>query len=246
MLLPNLERNRSVGGNENWHFGPPSGTNPAAHDLGRAHLSQLTHPIAPRTLAQVPTSPMDWSCGISTMAYSTNSVYQRPPWRHRHWIMSRVRMAPRTPSCWVKLPAIPPPAAVKLSAPSKAHNWYDFDDASPLFQTKQTFGFFDHGECLPRGVSDFAAPYTSAAQLKYYNGNTMTANINSAHSGGAVVAFFDGHCQFLTDDAGLNVAHRWHCIYPKPPRSTRFWRLPKAARTAPNRPPMTPIGLNSK
>ena len=34
----------------------------------------------------------------------------------------------------------------------------------------------------------------------------MTANINSAHSGGAVVAFFDGHCQFLSDDAGVNFA----------------------------------------
>ena len=34
----------------------------------------------------------------------------------------------------------------------------------------------------------------------------MTANINSAHSGGSVVTFFDGHGQFMRDDMGLNYA----------------------------------------
>ena len=34
----------------------------------------------------------------------------------------------------------------------------------------------------------------------------MTANINSAHSGGANVAFFDGHAQFMRDDVGMNSA----------------------------------------
>ncbi len=34
----------------------------------------------------------------------------------------------------------------------------------------------------------------------------MTSNINSAHSGGAVVVFCDGHSQFLGDDAGVNLA----------------------------------------
>ncbi len=34
----------------------------------------------------------------------------------------------------------------------------------------------------------------------------MTANINSAHSGGSVVTFFDGHGQFMRDDMGLNLA----------------------------------------
>ena len=35
----------------------------------------------------------------------------------------------------------------------------------------------------------------------------MTANINSTHSGGAVVVFCDGHGQFLRDDVGLRL-HR--------------------------------------
>ncbi len=34
----------------------------------------------------------------------------------------------------------------------------------------------------------------------------MTANINSNHSGGSVVTFFDGHVTFMKDDVGLNVA----------------------------------------
>ena len=59
------------------------------------------------------------------------------------------------------------------------------------------------------GLVTLATPYgtqLAGAPLTYYNGNVMTANINSAHSGGCNVVFFDQHGQFLRDDAGTNLA----------------------------------------
>jgi len=90
---------------------------------------------------------------------------------------------------------MPPTAAAAAGATAKAHNWYDVDSL-----TKQTFGF----PVTYSNLSTFAAPYGS--ELSKYGNNTMLPNINSAHSGGAVVVFCDGHCTFLKDDAGLNLA----------------------------------------
>ncbi len=110
----------------------------------------------------------------------------------------------------------PPAAAQYPPAPSpgaiaKAHNWYDVDTAtSSTYQIKQTFGFAVQIPSKPltspysTALVSFAAAYGN--QVGYYNGNVMTANINSGHSGGSVVTFFDGHVTFLKDDVGLNMA----------------------------------------
>jgi len=114
----------------------------------------------------------------------------------------------------------PPAAAVKTGALSKAHNWYDIDPSTMTTLTtpyptliKQTFGFplTTGGNQLyyPAALTSFAANYGTTAygaNFSKYNGNAMTANINSAHSGGAVVTFFDGSVKFLGDDVGLNPA----------------------------------------
>ena len=110
----------------------------------------------------------------------------------------------------------PPAAAATAGATAKAHNWYDVDTATvSTDQIKQTFGFAIQNPTTaaqavysPALVS-FAAAYgnqTAGPPKAYYNGNVMTANINSGHSGGAVVTFFDGHVTFLKDDVGLNAA----------------------------------------
>ena len=79
-----------------------------------------------------------------------------------------------------RLPRPLPPRARRL----KAHNWYDYNTL-----INQTFGFPITGATYyPAALTTFATPYGS--QFTAYNGNTMNANINSAHSGGAVVAFF--------------------------------------------------------
>ena len=94
----------------------------------------------------------------------------------------------------------PPTAAFNNGAMAKAHNWYD---TNPLIV--QTFGYAPLSSTYyPAAMVTFASAYGS--QITYYNNNPMTANINSSHSGGVNVIFFDSHGQFLRDDAGLNLA----------------------------------------
>ncbi len=89
----------------------------------------------------------------------------------------------------------PPPDAVAAKASPKAHNWYDVST-----RIYQTFGLNVTGSGYSSALKTFAAAYYP--QTGYTN--PMTANINSAHRGGAVVGFCDGHVQFLRDDVGLN------------------------------------------
>ena len=88
----------------------------------------------------------------------------------------------------------------------KAHNWYDVtavaSGINPLLA--QTFGYPITGAVYDPNLVKFAAAYGTETGL--YNGNVMTANINSAHPGGAFVAFFDGHIIFLNETSGLNYA----------------------------------------
>ena len=124
--------------------------------------------------------------------------------------------APQIPSCWGKTRNSRPPLHSIHQLPlqatiAKAHNWYDVDTAtSSTYQIKQTFGFAVQIPSKPltspysTALVSFAAAYGN--QVGYYNGNVMTANINSGHSGGSVVTFFDGHVTFLKDDVGLNMA----------------------------------------
>ncbi|MEI8372036.1 MAG: DUF1559 domain-containing protein [Planctomycetota bacterium] len=113
-----------------------------------------------------------------------------------------------------------PSAAVGAS--NKAHDWYYSTVGSVITsascaaawptQINHTFGFnisasnytSAFGATRANAYATFAAPYGS--QTSYYNGNPMTANINSNHSGGSVVSFCDGHIQFLRDDVGVNFA----------------------------------------
>jgi len=119
----------------------------------------------------------------------------------------------------------PPTAAVTAGAAYKVHNWYDVgtdttnpssakNQSSPaaLLQIAQTFGYPiqnpSTATMYAQGLVTFAGPYSG--QTGYYgtspNSNPMTANINSNHSGGANVVFFDQHGQFMRDDIGLNQA----------------------------------------
>jgi len=111
-----------------------------------------------------------------------------------------------------------PAAAAAAGASNKAHSWYNMIKSSGVYtvtgyiQNYQTFGFNISasnytaalGATRANAYASFAAPYGS--QTSYYNGNPMTANIYSKHSGGSVVGFCDGHTQFLRNDAGLTPA----------------------------------------
>jgi len=115
-----------------------------------------------------------------------------------------------------------PAAVAAAGAPNKAHEWYfstvgstsasSSGSAAWPTQINHTFGINISasnytsalGATRANAYASFAAPYGS--QISYYNGNPMTANINSNHSGGAVVSFCDGHVQFLRDDVGLTQA----------------------------------------
>lgn len=123
----------------------------------------------------------------------------------------------------------PPPTVP--SANAMAHNWYDclplfgqvtYPPKEPLsnvnaqyYQVNQTFGF-------PIKTSSSQSPYSNTlvsyaavygltgasgvVTTRYSATNIMTANINSAHGGGAVVAFCDGHVAFARDDLGTTEA----------------------------------------
>jgi prepilin-type processing-associated H-X9-DG protein len=106
----------------------------------------------------------------------------------------------------------PPPAALAASATAKLHYWwYDVNTSSDPsnLQVNQTFGYAIPATPSPpysSNLSTFAAPYGNSSTPPTGYTNVMTANINSAHGGGAVVAFFDGHTTFLRDDVGLTPA----------------------------------------
>ncbi len=103
----------------------------------------------------------------------------------------------------------PPTAAAAAGALAKAHNWYDVSGTTINTQLAQTFGFPITGNVYATALTSFATVYGSGyggTGFTQYNGNPMTANISSGHSGGANVIFFDSHGGFLRDDVGLNYA----------------------------------------
>ncbi len=112
-----------------------------------------------------------------------------------------------------------PAAAAAAGAANKAHSWYNMlkstggsSSVAGYVQNYQTFGFnvpasnyiSALGSTRANAYANFAAIYGS--ETSKYNGNPMTANIYSKHSGGSVVSFCDGHVQFLRNDAGVNLA----------------------------------------
>ncbi len=111
----------------------------------------------------------------------------------------------------------PPTAAA--GATSMAHNWTDgwttgasTPSLSPDLanQVKQTFGFpLTNTSYYSSQLTTFAGVYSPTAPAsikKYSTTNYMIANINSAHGGGAVAAFCDGHVVFVKDDVGTTSA----------------------------------------
>ncbi|MGA2255251.1 MAG: DUF1559 domain-containing protein [Thermoguttaceae bacterium] len=206
MLLPNLERN------DLWQK-IKAGGNPAGTNL--ANLS-------------CPSDPPNSTTNLGPSAYVANGLVLRDQVAYALSPTNSGALAPQTLDyvsgadgstntlMLGETTQAPPTAAAKAGAPPKAHNWYDIDDVTPLFQTKQTFGFPVTGPATiyPAVLTSFAKAY--GLQFTNYNNNTMTANINSAHSGGAVVAFFDCHCQFLRDDVGINIATGGSTFTPTP------------------------------
>ncbi len=117
-----------------------------------------------------------------------------------------------------------PTAASAAGALDKGHNWSDVatitsSSSHPITNAllAQTFGYpianASTGTVYPSVLTTFAGPYGSSygSSFSQYNGNPMTANINSAHGSGANVVFFDGHGQFLRDDVGLTTATGGSC-----------------------------------
>ena len=116
----------------------------------------------------------------------------------------------------------PPTAAAGANALAKAHYWSDVSSVSSGNglnpQLAQTFGFpiqnpsgaTVYSAALTTFAAFYGSGYSSPATAPYnfsqYNGNPMTANINSYHSGGANVIFSDGSGKFMRDDVGLNYA----------------------------------------
>ena len=107
----------------------------------------------------------------------------------------------------------PPTAAATATA--MAHNWSDVFLASTnppnqsvdtVNQVKQTFGFpISNTTIYSAQLIAYAKVYAPATG-RYSATNPMIANINSAHGGGAVAAFCDGHVVFVKDDAGTIAA----------------------------------------
>jgi prepilin-type N-terminal cleavage/methylation domain-containing protein/prepilin-type processing-associated H-X9-DG protein len=119
-----------------------------------------------------------------------------------------------------------PPAAAAGALPM-AHNWYDGwqqNSANPpslaadgADQIKQTFGFpISNTNIYSNQLITFAKVYAPVGG-KYSTTNPMIANINSAHGGGAVVAFCDGHVAFARDDLGMTAATNSSTFTPSPP-----------------------------
>ncbi len=202
MLLPNLDRNdlwqQKVKPQNTW------GTFVAA---GNATFLKLL---------ACPSDPPAITTGIGPSAYVANGLVLRDQYQYQQSSGSNGALAPQTldyvsandgTSTTLMLSEVtqtPPTAAAAASAVAKAHNWYDADANNPSsFQIKQTFGFPITGSVYAAALVTFASQY--GTQSSAYNGNTMTSNINSSHSGGANVVFFDQHGLFLRDDAGLNV-----------------------------------------
>ncbi len=191
MLLPNLDRSDLWLKIKDPNFAGFSSN-------GQAAMQAMT-----LKLLICPSDPPDTGTSGGYSAYSANGLVMRDPLANpvlspltldyisgADGISNTLMLSENT--------STPPTAAAAAGATSKAHYWYiDNGDVSPQAQIKQTFGF----PVTYSGLTTFAAPYGS--ETGKYN-NTMTSNINSAHSGGAVVIFCDGHYAFLRDDAGVN------------------------------------------
>jgi prepilin-type processing-associated H-X9-DG protein len=220
MLLPNLERNdiwqNQVMPNGQWIVFTTSGTGSAAY------LSLLS----------CPSDPPPATTGVGPSSYIANGLVLRDQYLYNIYLQNPTNstylknyapLAPQTidyvsgadgssNTLMLGENTQVPPASAAGALP-KAHNWYDVDTAIPsTYQIKQTFGFplTTSGTYYPAGLTTYLTAIYGTAYANgngpfgQYNGNAMTANMNSSHSGGAVVTFFDGHCQFLRDDAGLN------------------------------------------
>jgi prepilin-type processing-associated H-X9-DG protein len=198
MLLPNLDRNdlwktvklpgtTSLSGTSTLKeftcpSDPPTTTTACAYVVnGLVMRDQYTYSLSPTTTAAIAVAPqtLDYVSGNDG---ATNTL-----------MLGETTQAP-------------PTAAAGNGALAKAHNWYDVANVTSGLnaQLAQSFGYPITGAVYSSALTTFAAPY--GTQTGYYNGNTMTSNINSAHSGGAVVVFFDGHSIFLREDVGLNYA----------------------------------------
>lgn len=100
----------------------------------------------------------------------------------------------------------------------KYHCWYDVTTTTTngySAQAAQTFGFGPLTGTYPAASTSYAAYYASGQNATYNNQpmTTMTANIKSAHSGGAIAGFCDSHVQFLRDDVGSNYATGSSTVY---------------------------------
>jgi prepilin-type N-terminal cleavage/methylation domain-containing protein/prepilin-type processing-associated H-X9-DG protein len=123
------------------------------------------------------------------------------------------------------------PSAAKTTY-SMAHNWFDgipnpatlVTSSTSSFppawyitnQVAQTFGYPLKGSAYSTAMLNFSASY-NVSSTKYSSTNPMTANINSAHGGGAVVAFCDGHVMFARDDLGMTAATNGSSFTATPP-----------------------------
>jgi prepilin-type N-terminal cleavage/methylation domain-containing protein/prepilin-type processing-associated H-X9-DG protein len=116
--------------------------------------------------------------------------------------------------------------AAAAGALSMGHFWYDgyqLNTTNPpnlgvdtTNQAKQTFGFpINNTSVYSSQLVSFASIYTPKAG-RYSATNPLIANISSAHGGGAVGAFCDGHVAWIKDEAGTTPATNPAGITPAP------------------------------
>ncbi|MEI8372044.1 MAG: DUF1559 domain-containing protein [Planctomycetota bacterium] len=190
MLLPNLDRNDLWGKFKAGNF---QGTTTSVN-------------AGPRTLKLLicPSDPPESDAGGSS-AYIANGLVVRDP-------LANPALSPLTLDYISGADGISNtlmlgentrtlPAEAQAGATVKAHNWFFLTDTDVNPQIAQTFGVKLTATDYSSGLKTFTEPY--GTEMGKYN-NKMTANINSAHSGGAVVTFCDGHTWFLRDDVGVN------------------------------------------
>ena len=167
-----------------------------------------------------PSDPAASSTGAGPSAYTANGLVLGDPTLPTNQVVTpetleNITGADGTAYTLLLSENMRTPPAAAASATSMAHYWYSglTGYTSPNDQLTQTFGFpikdSVKSSVYSAALVNFAAVYNVtpvAGITKYSTTNPMIANINSAHGGGAVVAFCDGHVAFARDDLGTTTA----------------------------------------
>ena len=185
MLLPNLDRsdlwkvNQVVAAVVRNDRPGQCGHIPESDDLPSDPPASTTAP------AQVPTLPTVWFCEIKRNIRLIRRNH-RMSCTANDGLSSPVMTAPRPPSCWAKTP----PHSHRCHR--RAHRPRLTIGTRPFLKSTRPLASQSRETSMPRDLVDLCHR-SYGGQYQHYNNNPMTANINSAHSGGAVVDLLRRH-----------------------------------------------------